>query len=767
MTERADPEQTAQHSGDRGSGPGDPPVDAQTSAEQQESPDSTKVTDRHSRSGIRLRRWLVPALLVVAWLVIGSIAGPYAGQLSNVQENDSATYLPADAESTKVQAMQEAFNPSDAVPAVIVYEFDQPIDEAAMAAIAQDIEKLKAVPGVQPDIAGPVPSEDGQAVTVIANIVIANDTEPGTEVQAMRDVLADSPAMIKGAEVYVTGPAGFLADFTEAFGEIDGLLLLVALVVVLVILLIVYRSPILPLIVLLTAVFALSAASLVIYVLADNGVITLNGQAQGILFILVIGAATDYSLLVVSRFREELRRTQYPVDAMGRTLRGTWEAIVASAGTVALGVMTLLLSELNVNRGLGPVAAIGVGFSMVAALTFLPAILVMLGRRAYWPAKPKVDMTDPEAQVLGFWARVAAYVDRRTRVVLLASLALLVGLAAFLPSFKADGVPTSDFFMAPVESTQGQDALARHFPAGSGSATIVIGPADQLEAMTSVLEANDGVASVLPVTAGAPGAAADPIVVDGNVQLQATLVDLADSAAAEQTVEELRTELDAVSPDALVGGTTATALDTNTATQHDLRVIIPAVLLVTFLVLVLLLRALVAPLLLIATVVLSFTATLGLAAIVFYKVMDLPGADASVPLYAFVFLAALGVDYNIFLMTRAREETIQFGNRAGILRALAVTGGVITSAGMVLAATFSALAILPLLFLFQIAFIVATGVLLDTFIVRSLVVPASVILIGPKTWWPSALARHPDLSAEEALEVATTGHAHASMSEAR
>jgi RND superfamily putative drug exporter len=718
------------------------------------------VGDRHSRSGIRVRRWLVPALLVVGWLVLGGVSGPFAGQLTDVQENDSATFLPAEAESTQVLTLQQEFTQSDSIPTVVVYEFEQPFDEAALAAVAADAEAIRAVPGVEPDVSGPIPSEDGLAITVIANVVVQEDTEPGAEVEAIRVVLEDSAARDLGAEVYVTGPAGFLADFTEAFGEIDGLLLLVALGVVLVILLVVYRSPILPFIVLTTALFALSAASMVIYLLADNGVITLNGQAQGILFILVIGAATDYSLLVVSRFREELRRTEYQVDAMGRTLRGTWEAVVASAGTVALGVMTLLLSELNVNRGLGPVAAIGVVFAMIATLTFLPAVLVMLGRRAYWPAKPKVDMADPQAQVRGFWARVAEFVDRRTRLVLVGSLALLLGLSAFLPSFKADGVPTSEFFMTEVESTQGQDALARHFPAGSGSVTIVIGPEGDLEAMTEVVSANDGVASVVTVTAGPPGTDADPLVVNGNVQLQATLVDLADSPEAEQTVEELRVELDAVSTEALVGGTTATALDTNTATQRDLRVIIPAVLLVTLLVLMALLRAIVAPLLLIATVIVSFAATLGLASIVFYQIMDLPGADASVPLYAFVFLAALGVDYNIFLMTRAREETIAFGNRAGILRALAVTGGVITSAGLVLAATFSALAILPLLFLFQIAFIVASGVLIDALIVRSLVVPASVILIGPKTWWPSRLARHEDLSAEEALEVATTGHAH-------
>ncbi len=727
--------------------------------DQKETAAQSGSVDGMRPSGVRRRRWLVPALLVIAWIAIGSIAGPYSGKLVEVQENDASTFLPAEAESTQVLQLQQDFDPSDSIAAVIVYEFGEPFDAAALGAVAADIEQIKAIPGVQPDVAGPIPSADGSAITVIADIVTAGDPEPGEEVEAIRQALADSPARDLGAEIYVTGPAGFLADFIDAFGEIDGMLLLVALLVVLVILLVVYRSPILPFVVLTSALLALSAASMVIYLLADAGVVALNGQSQGILFILVIGAATDYSLLLVARFREELRRTPHQADAMGRTLRGTWEAIVASAGTVALGVLTLLLSELTINRGLGPVAAIGVLFAMVATLTFLPAVLVLLGRRAFWPAKPKVDMADPQAQVHGFWAQVARFVDRRTRVVLALSLLVLVGLSMFLPMFKADGVPTSEFFMTEVESTQGQQALARHFPAGSGSVTIVIGPAQDYEAMLGVVSANDGVAAVIPVTAGAPEPGAEPLIVDGRVQLQATLVHLADSPEAEATVRALRSDLDAVSTQALVGGPTATALDTNEATKHDLRVIIPAVLLVTFLVLMVLLRAIVAPLLLIGTVVLSFAATLGLAAIVFYQIMDLPGADAAVPLFAFVFLAALGVDYNIFLMTRAREETIAFGNRAGALRALAVTGGVITSAGVVLAATFSALSVLPLLFLFQIAFIVATGVLLDTIIVRSLVVPSAVILIGPKTWWPSSLARHEDLSPEAALEVATTGHA--------
>jgi RND superfamily putative drug exporter len=721
-------------------------------------PHGGALHDPHSRGGIRLRRWLVPALIVLAWLFVGGPLGSFAGQLSDVQENDSAGFLPASAESTQVRELSLQFATSDTLPAIIVYEFPEPIDDADLAAISTDIAAISEVPGVTQPVVGPVPSEDGLAVTVIANLEISPDAEPGAEVEEIRELLQDSPARPLGAEIYVTGPAGVLADFAEAFGEIDGLLLLVALGVVLVILLIVYRSPVLPLIVLLTSLLALGAASFVIYQLAANDVITLNGQSQGILFILVIGAATDYSLLLVSRFREELRRTEYQVDAMRATLRGTVEAILASGGTVILGVMTLVLSELNSNRGLGPVAAVGIAFAMLASLTFLPAVLVMLGRKAFWPVRPKLDLTHPQSQVTGFWARVAALVDRKPRAVLLGSSAVLLVLCAFVPSFKAEGVAQSDFFLVSVESTEGQEALARHFPAGSGSETVVVGPAGLIEEMTGVITANEGVDSVVALPEGPPGPDAQPRVVDGNVLLQVTLVDAADSPAAEQTVTELRTELDTVSPDALVGGTTAIQLDTKTASQRDLRVIIPAVLLVTLIVLILLLRSIVAPLVLIATVVVSFAATIGLAAIVFFQILDLPGADASVPLFAFVFLAALGVDYNIFLMTRAREETIKHGNRAGILRALAVTGGVITSAGVVLAATFSALALLPLLFLFEIAFLVAAGVLIDTLIVRSLVVPSSVLVIGPNTWWPSRLARDShQLDEAAALEVAITG----------
>lgn len=684
----------------------------------------------------RRLRWLLPALVLLAWLAVGGPLGQYAGLLNEVQENDSASFLPADAESTQVNDLSAAFNDDDVVPAVIVYEFDRAVAPDDLAAIATDVAEIAALDGVVGEPVGPIPSESGEAVQVIVGLDASEATETREYVDQIRGIVGSDGAIeIDGASSYVTGPAGFLADLGEAFGAIDGILLLVTFGVVLLILLIVYRSPVLPALVLFASVLALGMASFVIYNLADNGVLTLNGQSQGILFILVVGAATDYSLLLVSRYREELRRHHSKYDAMRATLKGTYEAILASGGTVVLGVMALLLSDLNSTQGLGPVAAVGIVFAMLSVLTFLPASLVLIGRGAFWPFRPAYGSAPTE--VRGVWGRVARLIGRRYRPIWIVVTLGLLALAAFLPTFKAEGVAQSDFLLAEVESTQGQEALARHFPAGSGSPATVIGPADELDAMTATLTDVDGVARVVPLTDPVTG---EVITVDGRVQLDVTLEAAADSDEAEQTVTAMREDLDAVSPDALVGGLTAVQLDTQAAAQRDLFVIIPVVLLVILLVLMALLRSVLLPVILIGTVIVSYFATLGLGAIVFNTIFGFPGADPSVPLFAFVFLAALGIDYNIFLMTRAREETIKLGTRRGMLKSLAVTGGVITSAGIVLAATFGALFVLPILFLAQIAFLVAAGVLIDALIVRSLLVPALVYDIGPKVWWPSRLA---------------------------
>lgn len=705
-------------------------------------------------------RWVLPVVVLLVWVVAGGAFGSYAGKLSTVQVNDNLQFLPESAESTEVAKLQSGFYDDESIPTVLVYEADAgELSSEQLGEIAAQAQALAGVPGVTEQPSGPIPSEDGQAALVLVGVDGSDGPLTAAVVEEVRAVVDAAP--IAGVAVYVGGPAGFLADLTEAFEGIDGLLLLVALVVVLVILLIVYRSPILPFVVLMSSVLALGVASAVIYALAVNGVLTLNGQAQGILSILVIGAATDYALLLVARFREELHTHESSYDAMRKALRGVVEPIAASGGTVIIGVMMLVFSDLKGNQGLGPVAAIGIVFAMLAGLTFLPAVLVLLGRVAFWPLRPKYGA--PLSQTTGLWARISGFVGRRYRMVWIVTAVGLAILAAFAPTFKAEGVPSSQFFTTEVASTQAQDALERHFPAGSGSETVVVAPIEQLPDALTVIQQNPGVAVAMPLTesgepeaTGPPDAASggesadrphtvtDPVVVNGKVLIDVTLTDASDSQAAEDTVVTLREELTRVSPDILVGGPTAAQYDNVTTAHRDVKVIIPLVLVVILLVLMLLLRAIVGPIILIATVVLSFAATLGLASLVFDHLLDLPGADPSVPLFGFVFLVALGIDYNIFLMTRAREETAKVGTRRGILRALTVTGGVITSAGLVLAATFSALAVLPLLFLFQIAFIVAVGVLIDTFIVRSLLVPGLVVEIGPLVWWPSRLARIPD-----------------------
>ncbi|WP_439659119.1 MMPL family transporter [Lentzea sp. HUAS TT2] len=655
---------------------------------------------------------VLAGVLLVVWLALGGFTGPYAGKLSEVAENDSSAFLPNSAESTQVAELQKKFQRETAIPAIVVIERSGGLTEEDKKYLADQAKGFQASPVI------PSPT-DNQAAQVVVLLDPGNDVKDS--VFQLRDGTRGAP---EGLTVLVTGPAAQVADLVEAFGGIDGLLLLVAGAVVALILLVVYRSPLLPVVVLVSAVFALGLASFVVYLLAKNDVLALNGQSQGILSILVFGAATDYALLLVSRFREELRDTQDKFASIKTAWRGTIEPIAASAGTVILGVLCLLFSDLDSNKGLGPVAAIGIGAALLTTMTFLPATLALLGRGAFWPFAPKFGSQHPETS--GLWGRVAKLVRRKPRAIwIVTSLVLLVG-AAFLPQLKASGTAQSDVFLTPVESVAGQEVLSRHFPGGTGSPTVIIANESQTAEVVQKSKV-DGVADVRPSGT-----------VDGLVRIEATLKDAPDSDAAVETVQRLRAAVDGIDG-TKVGGPTATLLDTRTTSEHDRMLIIPIVLVVIFLILALLLRSLLAPLLLIATVVLSFAATMGVSALVFNHVFDFPGADPVVPLFGFVFLVALGIDYNIFLMTRVREETKQLGTVEGTLKGLSLTGGVITSAGVVLAATFAALAVLPILFLTQIAFIVAFGVLLDTLLVRSLLVPALSVDIGGRIWWPSKL----------------------------
>ena len=764
--------------------------------------------------------WLA-IVVAIGWLVIGSAVGPLSGKLSEVQTNDNASFLPASAESTVVAKQAEAFADQQSLPGLIVITRPDGAaltadDLAASAAFAAQIPALavgdKTIADyVDPGPIAPIPSQDGKAVLIAVplNADLAQEKVDGDLVLSnVTASLRDAATNVTGLTVNVTGPAGILTDLISVFGAIDTTLLGATALIVAIILIFVYRSPFLWLIPLVSAGMALSVASAIVYILAKNEVLVLNGQSQGILTVLVFGAGTDYALLMVARYREELHHHALHTDAMKAAWRGVVEPIVASAATVIIGLLCLLLSELNSNRSLGPVGAAGIIGALVVMLTFLPALLVIPsivlpilaflvptviglglsfvvdvpvgpfaavggvlalvtivgwvvfgimrirrpewgpfsrakfppGRWAFWPKVPSEGEEDE--RLSGLWSRLAGRIGKRPRQTwIITTIAMLI-LAAFTFTLKADGITTTEAFVERTDSVIGQDELAAHFPGGLGTPAIIIANEAQADAVAAVAAGTPGVADVIQYTgipAGVPGAEQAPVkVVDGRVQLQVTLADAADSPQAIEVISLLRTNVHAVEgADALVGGQTASQLDVDEASLHDRNLIIPVVLLVIFGILMLLLRSIAAPLLLIGTVVLSFFATLGLCAIFFNNVFGFAGADTSFPLFAFVFLVALGVDYNIFLMTRVREESVKLGTRAGILKGLTVTGGVITSAGIVLAATFLVLGVLPLVFLREIGFAVAIGVLLDTFIIRSTLVPALSYDIGKKIWWPS------------------------------
>jgi RND superfamily putative drug exporter len=696
---------------------------------------------------VRRARWVLPALGIVLFLALGGPLASLAGRTSEVQKNDSAAYLPNSAEATRAQNLNKRFTGGDTLPAIVVYARSGGLTDGDRTKIANDVAEMRSHFGdalASPPV-GPVPSQDGQAAQVIIQFTGSDPQKLKTHVDWLRARISGSP----GLDAHVAGPGGVLADLLDVFGAIDGVLLAVTGAVILVILMMVYRSPILPFVVLGVAGTALGIANGAVYLMAKAEVVTLSGQTQGILDVLVLGAGTDYALLLVSRFREELRRHPSRFDAIRVAWRAAVPPIAASAGTVILGLLCLLVSDLAGNRGLGPVGAIGIACALVSMLTLLPAILALFGRVAFWPFRPAYG--SPPAEERGLWARVAGTVGRRPRLIWMLTTLALAACAVGLTRLEANGIPQTESFLRKVDSKTGQDLLGRHFPAGAGSPAIVVVKADKLSDVVAAARTVPRVAQAVPYadaaattppSGGAPATPSAPKVVDGLARLDVTLDVPADSPQATDAIRELRRAVHAVpGAEAKVGGFTAINLDVQQTAQRDRVVIIPLVLLVVFVVLMLLLRAVVAALLLMATVVLSFAATLGVSGVMFRDVFGFSGADSSFPLFAFVFLVALGVDYNIFLMTRVREEADSRGHRAGTLAGLAVTGGVITSAGVVLASTFGALSVLPLVFLAELAFTVAFGVLLDTLVVRSLLVPALTVDVGRAVWWPGRLWR--------------------------
>lgn len=714
---------------------------------------TTKKSPQKQRSVPKYLRVLIPLFLIVTWFAVAGIGGPYFGKIGDVASNDQSTFLPASAESTQVTEELKKFQDEATLPAIIVFNNsdNEALSASAIAEITKETRQLAELQGVSGAISPAIVSEDQKAAFVVVNMASGVDyKEFGTEIKT---VLNEANLSVNYA---VTGPIGFLNDLGKAFSGIDGLLLVVALSVVFIILLIVYRSPILPFLVLFTALFALCAAILLVYYLAQAGVVTINGQVQGILFILVIGAATDYALLFVARYREELKRHEKPYQALLAGWKHSLEPIAAAGGTVIAGLLCLLLSDLNSNKALGPVGAIGITLAIVSALTLLPSLLIVFGRKVFWPRIPQFLSNSAviEPPKTGLWARVAKFVATHSRAIWISTTVVLIVSSLGLFQLKADGVPQSEFVLGTSEARDGQAIIDAHFPGGSGTPAYVIVPANKVNQAVTTLEEDEGVASVsarannspsgtLPLGSAVNEAAAFVFrgatikEVDSEALLEVTLQDASDSEAAQQTIERTRVALHELDNAILVGGTSAVQLDTRTTAERDRLVVIPAVLLVITIILMLLLRSIAAPLILLGTTVLSFAATLGISALVFNHILGFPGADPSVVLYGFIFLVALGIDYNIFLMTRVREESIKHGARKGITIGLIATGGVITSAGIVLAATFAALAVIPILFLAQLAFIVAFGVLLDTIVVRSLLVPALGHDLGAKIWWPS------------------------------
>lgn len=733
----------------------------------------------HGRGAALPRGLPVFALLAVAVLAFlaGGIGGSFQAKLSQVQKNDNASYLPGSAESTKVATESGRFVSVENIPGFIVFHRPAGLTSGDRAAIARAAAAIAAVPGVDRSATTPTQtSSDGTAASVYAPLVAKAN---GTVVQgddlsaAEKSVIASAKLNLPaGLEVYPAGPGGILSALLDAFGGIEGTLLFAALGVVVVILLFVYRSPVLWVFPILSAVLALGLSSMVIYFLAKHDVLTLTGQSQGILSVLVLGAGTDYALLLISRYREELHQYPNRFDAMKRAWLESAPAIVASGVTVMLGLLCLSFSELNSNKSLGPVAAIGIACTLLVMMSFLPVALACAGRWVFWPRKPRPDRA-MDLATHGAWGRIAALVTTRRRPAwVAASLVLLICLLG-IGSLTTNGLTQTQSFTNKPAALQGQALYDAKFDKGAGAPAVITTAAGSVETVIAAASKVPGVSTkagavcVQPdyakLAAAAKAAGSQPgdtsadggsasggcvpaalqvSPIGGRTVVNAELSDSYDSPAAYDTVTRLRATLHAIpSADARVGGNSAATLDVQNASVHDRNLIIPIVLLVIFVVLALLLRAVVAPVLLIITVVLSFGATLGVCGFAFRHLFHFAGADQSFPLYAFVFLVALGIDYNIFLMTRIREETRQFGTRTGISRGLAVTGGVITSAGIVLAATFAVLGVLPLVFLAEVGFAVAFGVLLDTIVVRSILVPALASEFGAKIWWPSTLAR--------------------------
>jgi putative drug exporter of the RND superfamily len=689
----------------------------------------------------RRTKWLVPLF----WIVLVAIFAPLGAKLTDETSDETESFLPESAESTKVtQLLNDRFEGGQTVNGIIVYQRPGGLEPQDKRKIVEDARRAEQqlplvgrpiLPFDRRAAAGQVSADGDVAYTVVA---LPDDFKKlGDWGKELRDITGDGG---NGLSIYVTGDAGYNADFEEVFGSVDSRLLGATVLLVLLLLGAIYRSPLIAVMPLIVVFVAYSLAQGLIYLYAKSGA-TVSSSATQILVVLMFGVGTDYCLLLLSRYREELRRHEDKHEAMSSALRRAGPVLVASGLTVALSMLVLLVADTRSISSLGPVAAIGVTCVLLAVLTMLPAMLAIGGRRAFWPRRRLVEY-DPdgvEHERQGLWRRIGDRVLQRPGVALATTLGIFAVGALGLLAYKED-YSTTSFFKKQTESIDGYRVMERAFSAGATNPTTLllersegpVRPADVVAAQRLV-RSTPGVAAVVPAGRSTDGRLATLTIIFRDDPF---------TDRALQRVPVIRDTLEQLPAGvtALVGGGTAVQYDFDKATSSDLRKIVPIGLLVIALILGVLLRAIVAPLVLIGTVLASFLGTLGLSLLFFRYVVGDAGVDASLPVFAFIFLVALGIDYTIFLMGRVREEARLYGTREGVLRALTATGPVITSAGIILAGTFSVLMTLPVTFAFNIGFMVAVGILLDTFVVRTIMVPAAVELIGDRIWWPSSPA---------------------------
>ncbi|MET7809903.1 MMPL family transporter [Streptomyces sp. NPDC005395] len=683
------------------------------------------------------RRRAVPWLVLGLWIAVLAIASPFAAKLGDVQRDRAVDYLPASADSTQVAKIQERLPGGEATEMVLVYHRDGGLTAADKKTAAGQVAEIAGAHELTGRPVG-IPSKDG--TTLMYPVA---STEPGTDEKARDALVNDVRDVAKGGDglsVEVGGAGALATDASEVYNSLDGPLLYTTATVVALLLILIYRSPFLWLVPLAVAGMADYLSMGVAYGLNQVFGTAVSGQSSGIMTILVFGVGTDYALLLVSRYREELRRVERPYDAMLAALRGCGPAVLASSGTVAAGLLCLLAADLNSSRGMGPLGTVGVLCALAAMLTLLPALLVLLGRRVFWPLVPRYGST-PKAR-RSLFAAMGSSAERRPRTVLVGGAVLLGALA--LGTFALPGnIKQEDSFTTRPDAIAAMETLADAFPESGTQPITVISPTDRAGAALAEIRATEGVESAETGRSG-----------DGWTELTVLASTPPQSAAETATIEELRDKLDG----SYVGGPSAQQIDLEDTNARDTVIVVPIVLLSVLLILTVLLRSLVAPLILVAAVVAVWGAALGIGGLVFDPLFGFEGTDPGLGLLSFVFLVALGVDYGIFLMHRMREEALHGAEPTeAALSALRTTGGVIASAGLVLAATFAVLTSMPMVQLVELGFVIAVGVLLDTFLVRTYLVTSASVALRRRVWWPGRLSREPGPSSPDGGVRETVG----------